>query len=260
MWKRARLVGAVVLSSGLLAVTVQAQTENPPRPGFDLAGSDAAAIAIADEVMQALGGRAAWNRTRFVTWSFFGRRTHVWDRYTGRLRFDDGETLVLMNLNTKEGRAWKAGAEVTDPAQLEEVLTATESAWINDSYWVFMPYKLKDTGVTLKLVGDGRTEAGAEADVLELTFENVGRTPENKYHVYVDKKTRLVTQWDFYPSASDAEPRFKLPWEAWAKSGEIMLSPSRGERQHENVACLRDVPDAVFESPDPVNVMEYAAP
>ncbi|HHL71578.1 MAG TPA: hypothetical protein ENJ29_03615, partial [Bacteroidetes bacterium] len=46
---------------------------NPPAPGFNLADSDARAIAIADEVMQALGGRRAWDKTRYITWRFFGR-------------------------------------------------------------------------------------------------------------------------------------------------------------------------------------------
>jgi hypothetical protein len=259
MSKRAWHVAVAVLSA-LLAGTAHGQSENPPQPGFDLEGSDAEATAVADEVMKALGGRTAWDRTRVVTWSFFGRRTHVWDKHTGNLRFDDGETLVLMNLNSKQGRAWKQGEEVEDPAALQELLTGAESAWINDSYWVFMPYKLKDTGVTLKYLGEKQTQVGAQADVLELTFKDVGRTPENKYHVYVDKETRLVSQWDFYAKASDPEPRFQVPWEGWKKSGAILLSADRGEREHENLTCLENVPDLVFESPDPVDVMQYAVP
>ena len=164
---------------------------------------------------------------------------------------------MLMNLNTKTGRVWTDGHEVTDPAARDEALKGGESAWINDAYWVFMPYKLKDTGVTLKYLGKGTTQAGASADVLELTFENVGRTPENKYHVYVDDESRLVTQWDYYPKASDAEPRFQLPWLEWERHGAILLSASRGERQHEDVAVLVGVPDSTFERPDPVNVLQY---
>jgi len=244
--------------AGLACATlVAAQGGNPPMPGFDAAGSDAKAIAIADEVMEAMGGRQAWDDTRYLTWKFFGRRTHVWDKDTGNLRYENEDTLVLMNLNTKLGRVWKAGEEVTDEAARAEALNGGESAWINDAYWVFMPYKLKDTGVTLKYVGKGTTQAGASADVVELTFENVGRTPENKYHVYVDDDSRLVTQWDYYPNASDPEPRFQLPWLEWERHGAILLSPSRGERRHEDVAVLENVPDAVFESPDAVNILEY---
>ena len=102
-----------------------------------------------------------------------------------------------------------------------------------DSYWVFMPFKLKDSGVTLKYSGKSETADGKPADVLELTFKDVGRTPENKYHVYVDEDSRLVTQWDYYENASDPEPRFQMPWQNWQKQGGIMLSADRGERARE---------------------------
>ena len=225
---------------------------------FFASESDEKAVAIADEVMEALGGQSAWDNTRCLTWSFFGQRTHVWDKFTGNLRYENEDTLVLMNLNTKKGRAWKNGKELIDPDALEEALYSTESRWINDSYWVFMPYKLKDQGVTLKYLGRDTTEAGIEADVLELTFESVGRTPENKYEIFVDAESRLVTQWNYYRKASDPEPRFKVPWLDWTRKGQILLSANRGERKHENVAVLESVPDSVFQSPNPVKPMSYA--
>jgi len=242
-----------MLAGGVFAT----QGGNPAMAGFDADGSDARAIAIADEVMAALGGRAAWDDTRFLTWSFFGRRTHVWDKQSGDLRYDDGDRLVLMNLNTKEGKVFENGQELEGAAK-DEALHDTESAWINDSYWVFMPYKLKDTGVTLKYAGTGSTAAGESADILELTFKGVGRTPDNKYHVYVEESSRLVTQWDYYQVATDAEPRFQIPWKDWQRKGSILLSANRGERQHENVAVLEDVPETVFRSPEPVDLLDYA--
>ena len=42
-----------------LATLVAAQSDNPAMPGFDADASDAKAIEIADEVMEALGGRSA---------------------------------------------------------------------------------------------------------------------------------------------------------------------------------------------------------
>lgn len=252
--KRLLLAAILVPIASALAL---AQGENPPLPGFDLKGSDARAVQVADEIMKALGGRKAWDRTRYLTWNFFGRRTHVWDKYTGDLRFENQGTVVLMNLNTRKGRAWKNGQEVTDPADLQKTLYDTESAWINDSYWVFMPYKLKDTGVTLKYLGKGKTEAGASSDVLELTFQGVGRTPENKYHVFVDDGSRLVTQWNYYEHASDPEPAFKIPWRNWERHGEILLSADRGEHQHQDLAVLDSVPVSVFQSPEPVDLHSH---
>ena len=78
---------------------------NPPLEGFDLAGSDAQAVAVADRVMERLGGRRNWDNTRYLTWRFFGSRRHVWDKWTGDIRIESAEYLVLMNVHSQEGRA-----------------------------------------------------------------------------------------------------------------------------------------------------------
>ncbi len=232
---------------------------NPPAPGFDLEGSDPEALLLADAVMERMGGRRAWDATRYLRWRFFGRRLHVWDKQSGDIRIEgegreDGVPFViLMNLHSRDGRAWRGGEEVTDPEALAELLESGESMWINDSYWLFMPYKLKDTGVTLRHLGAGAMEDGRAAEVLELTFEEVGRTPENKYHVYVAADSGLVEQWDFYRDAADAEPGFKIPWHGWQRHGEILLSADRGESRHTEVAVFDRLPPSVFTSPEPVD-------
>ena len=60
---------------------------NPPLEGFDLAG------------------RRNWDNTRYLTWRFFGSRRHVWDKWTGDIRIESAEYLVLMNVHSQEGRA-----------------------------------------------------------------------------------------------------------------------------------------------------------
>lgn len=248
------------LSTVLLAGALGAEKEgNPPAVGFDLEGSDAEAVAVADRVMEAMGGREAWDRTRFVTWKFFGRRMHYWDKHTGDVRIEgvgreDGKPyLILMNIHSKTGRAWRDGEEIVEAEALAEMMDNGEAAWINDSYWIAMPYKLKDSGVTLRHLGDGTMEDGRAAEVLELTFREVGRTPENKYHVYVAADTGLVEQWDFYRNASDAEPGFKIPWHNWQSYGEILLSDNRGEAGHEQLGVFDELPASVFTDPAPVD-------
>jgi hypothetical protein len=243
---------SIALSCCLCALCSFAQ--NPPAEGFNAAGSDAAAIAIADEVMAAMGGRAAWDATRYLSWNFFGMRTHVWDRWTGDLRYQVGDTLVLANVNTQKGRAFKGGVEVTDAGQLAGLLDQTYKAWINDSYWLLMPYKLKDSGVTLKYTGEGTMADGRPADQLQLTFESVGVTPDNKYDVYVSKDKRLVEQWSFYNRYDDAEPRFTTPWGQWTRHGAVLLSGDRGQRQLTDIRVYDDLPRSVFESPAPVDL------
>jgi hypothetical protein len=241
---RKRVVAALL--SVALATVVGAQ--NPPAPGFDAAGSDAKAIAIADEVMQAMGGRAAWDATRFLSWNFFGLRTHLWDRWSGDLRFQQGDQVVLMNVNTKDGRVFRAGQELAGDERAK-ALDGGYKAWINDSYWLLMPYKLKDSGVTLKYKGDGQLADGRPADVLQLTFEGVGVTPENKYDVYVSRDRRLVEQWSYYAKATDESPRFTTPWAKWERHGQVLLSGDRGERQLTSIRVYDDLPRAIFEDP-----------
>jgi hypothetical protein len=239
----------------LLGVAFARAADNPPMPGFDAAGSDPQAIQLADQVMEALGSRPAWDATRYLTWRFFGLRQHLWDKWTGDLRFAQDDLLVLMNLHSQEGRAWQGGMEISDPDTLAAKLEHAYRAWINDSYWLIMPYKLKDTGVTLKYRGESQTQDGRPADLLQLTFHNVGVTPQNKYHVWVDRESHLVTQWAFYPNADDSEPRFVGPWSNWQRHGRILLADGRGERRHTDIAVFAQLPPSVFTSPEPVDLM-----
>ncbi|MEZ4988583.1 MAG: hypothetical protein R2795_26775 [Saprospiraceae bacterium] len=181
--------------SGLL----RAQESNPAAAGFNKSASDPEAIAIADQVMQAMGGRTAWNNTRYIYWNFFGSRQLLWDKFTGNVRIDipKENTVLQIHLHSNTGKAMVRGQVMTEPDSIAYYLDRAKSIWINDSYWLVMPFKMKDSGVTLKYLGKGNTEEGAKADIVQLTFEEVGRTPDNKYHVYVEETSRLVTQWKF---------------------------------------------------------------
>ena len=228
---------------------------NPPAEGFNLAGSDAQAIAIADEVMTAMGGRQAWDGTRYICWKFFGRDALIWDKWDNRVRIDWSNGVTgLADINTGEGRFYAEGQELTDPDTLVYFANRAKRTWINHSYWLVMPYKLKDSGVTLKYLGEDTTQLGAQADKLMLTFENVGVTPQNKYELWVDKTSRLITQWAHYGNATDPEPRFINPWADYKKYGDIMLSGDRGGRGMEEIMVFDDLPESVFTSHEKPNL------
>jgi len=213
--------------------------------------SDPKAIAIADSVMAACGGRANWDATRYLAWRFFGKRLNVWDKVTGDVRVESRGSTILMNLESKTGRAWKDEQELTDPADVRRALDYGYEAWVNDSYWVFMPFKLRDDGVILKYLGEGETKDGEKTDILSVTFENVGLTPENKYEVQVDKKTHLVVSWSFYMDASDEYPRFTTPWKNYKRYGKLLLSDDRGEKKHTELGAFDKLPESVFKDPEP---------
>jgi hypothetical protein len=218
---------AVVVALAASVAARAAGATNPPAPGFDQAGSDARAMEVADRTMEAMGGRAAWDAVQTIGWTIFGR-THLWNKWTGEYRLDVDTLTVVMNLTSRQGRAWRKGTEVVAADELAAILEKSTSIWINDSYWLVMPYKLKDTGVTLAYGGEKPTEDGRPADVLILTFRGVGDTPDNKYQVFVDRESGLVTQWSYYKAASDPDPRFTLPWTNWTTFGGIKLATGRG--------------------------------
>ena len=247
-------------SSATGATSPQAADDNPALPGFNESASDAKAIELADGVMAAMGGRENWDNTRYIAWNFFGRRTHVWDKWTGNIRYEpEAGKVILMNIHSKEGRVFVAGEEVADAEAVAADLDGGYKAWINDSYWLVMPYKLKDTGVTLRYVGEGELDDGRAAEILQMTFEDVGVTPENKYHVYVSQESGLIEQWAFFPTADAPEPQFKTPWANWAQHGNIMLSGDRGQYQLSDIHVFEELPPTVFESPDAVDLAALAA-
>ncbi|MFN4145422.1 MAG: hypothetical protein ACK4GN_06335 [Runella sp.] len=226
----------------------QKWSANPAAEGFDLTGSDAKAIEIADAVMANMGGRKNWDRTRYITWNFFGARRLVWDKWSGNVRVDNlnNDQTVLFNLNTNAARVYKYGSEQTSPDSVAKYLRAAKGAWINDGYWLFMPFKLKDSGVTLKYLGEDKTQDGLTADLLQLTFKGVGNTPDNKYHVWVKKDTPLVWQWAYFAKYDAEKPNFVRPWTDYKKHGKILLSGERGDRDLTDIQVFDKLPASVF--------------
>ncbi len=231
----------------LLFIVVGCNKNTKDLSTFDSAASDPKAIAIAEDVMEACGGLENWHKTRYVTWRWLDKRLNVWDKWTGDIRVASKISIVIMNLNSKWGRAWKTGSEITDAEDLQRAIDYGYEAWMNDSYWLFMPFKLKDPGVILKYISEGEIE-GSPVDILSVTFKNVGKTPENKYHIYVDKESKLLVWWDYYMDAADEQPRFKMPWKNYQKYGDIWLSDDRGLRKHTDLAVFEELPALVFES------------
>lgn len=230
------------------SITAPEEEVNPAAEGFNHNDSDSEAIKIADKVMVAGGGRKAWDEAAILKWNFFGARTLTWNKQTGDVRVDMGggdSTVYLVNLFSKEGKVKIDGEEITVPDSLALHLKDAESIWINDSYWLFMPYKLKDSGVTLNYLGLEESEEPVSY-VLQLTFNQVGDTPENMYRVYVDTTTNLITKWAFYSDTTESEPRFTTPWADYQQYGSLILSGDRGKMAITDIAVLDTIDPTVF--------------
>ena len=251
----AAVAAALLLGSAAVASRAAAQASE----------TDPKAVAVAEKVMETLGGAEAWKATRFLRFDFAvdreGKtvmsRAHTWDRRTGRYRVEATDengraVVVLMSLWTKEGAAWVGGEPVSGDA-LAKLLESGHAWWVNDSYWLLMPYKMRDKGVILSYVGL-EAKQGRTWDKVLLTFEGVGLTPQDRYWVFVNRATGLVDRWEFVLKGADTPP-VPFTWTGWEKHGNIMLAddrlnPSDGTRIHFPVLDVpASVPDSVFQQP-----------
>lgn len=244
-----KIISALLLTTLLAFGCQQSQKDQsagyPAAEGFNAEASDARAIAIADSVTDAMGGYQAWKDTRIISWNFFGRRTHTWDKHYDRDRIEiPVQNMVIdFNINTREGTVMKDGQEMTQPDSLDKYLQQAYEMWVNDAYWLVMPYKLKDPGVTLNFVGTDTAQGGIPSYKLKMTFDSVGVTPQNMYHVWVDTTDYLVRQWAYFPDTSATEPRFVLPWKDYEKYGDILLSDNRGNNAISDIKVMKEWPE-----------------
>ncbi|HVT59213.1 MAG TPA: hypothetical protein VHR45_12515 [Thermoanaerobaculia bacterium] len=221
--------------------------------------ADPAAGAVAGAVMQGLGGQAAWDATHFIHFTFAGRRTHTWDKWTGRHRLEgktkEGESYVVLdNLNTHQGTAYLNG-KLAEGEQAKKLVDNAYGAWVNDTYWLLMPYKLKDPGVNLSLAGQDQID-GKSYDKLALSFGQVGLTPGDHYWAWINRDTHLMDRWAYVlqDQPKDAAPTVWL-WQGWQRYGKIMLAPTRvkaggdGRLELSNIEVPETVPDTVFTAP-----------
>lgn len=212
---------------------------------------DKKAAEVVSKMMDAMGGTKEWEGLQYVSWTFFGARHLVWDKRNNRVRIESprDSSVYLVNLNDTTGKYAYNGQELLDKEALSEKMKSGKSIWINDMYWLFMPFKLYDEGVSVKYMRTDTSLIGALSDILELRFDNVGDTPENKYEIYIDQKDNLVKQWDFYAQTNQDKPSKQWPWDNYTDFDGLLLSSDRSDNGGpSNVKIYEDLEDKVFTS------------
>lgn len=196
----------VPLFFGLLGLTSLALT-----PGL-AAENSASATALAEKVWKASGGEN-WPQVQSIDFTFAvekGGQTvlsaeHHWD--------------VVAQTDEMKWKGQDVKVNLADPAS-DEASKAAYARWVNDSYWLLAPLKLKDRGVNLEDEGRKKMD-GAEREVLRLNFGKVGLTPNDQYRLYIDPKTGLISSWDYMPEPGKT---MHASWTDYEKSGGLTLA------------------------------------
>lgn len=247
----------------LLAIGLAALAAPGPGRAAEPA-SDPRAVRVAEQVLEALGGRARWDALPGLRWTFASvandtlrsSRRHAWHKHTGQHRVEGtlrtGETYVAVHAvgDTSRGAAWLDGRALAGDS-LRTFLRRAEALWINDSYWFLMPYKMLDPGVTLDYEGEVRDSSGAWIGVA-MRFEGVGLTPGDRYRVFVNPRTHRVEGWEYVLQGS-APPPVRWTWEGWEEHGGLWFPTAH--RRERSAIFTRDVetsagfPAGTFERP-----------
>jgi hypothetical protein len=92
--------------------------------------------------------------------------------------------------------------------------------WVNDSYWLLAPLKIRDEGVKVE-AGGPKDLNGTNVETINLSFGNVGLTPTDHYVFYIDPQTKLPKAWDYIPASGTG---MQATWEKFQNFGGLNLA------------------------------------
>ena len=186
------------------------------------ATGDEKAMKLADAVVKASGGDK-WHTVKRLRFTFNVTNADGTPAMVARHDWD-----VRANSDTVTWDGNTVTVDLAKPGDDEQQKKAYQR-WVNDSYWLLAPLKVKDGGVKLTHKGTQDVD-GQPMEVLHLAFEGVGLTPGDQYNLYIDPKMHLVRRWDYMPNA---EKKVTGTWEGYETFGPLTLSTSHqfGDRK-----------------------------
>lgn len=215
--------------------------------------ADAKTMEVAQKTLDAMGGMDAWKATPVIRFNFVVESEgqpprsmkHLWDRKNNRDHVEgtkEGKPMVAwVNMGTKTGAAWYDGKKL-EGEELSKAMDWAFGRWVNDTYWLIMPFKWLDSGVNLKYEG-----AKGDHDILHVSFGKVGLTPGDQYWISINKNSGLIDQWTFLLEGEKDKETFT--WKDWGEYGKVKLS--KYKISSDGKFGIRFEPLQVLDSADP---------
>ncbi len=224
-----------------------------------------AADDLARRAIDVLAG-PAWEKARYFSFAYNivhdGKITasfpQRWDRVTGQYRVSGrdpqgNDFVVIMNVNTKQGRAWKNGIEINESG----IFDLGFRHFINDTYWLLMPLKSMDAGVHREYVGERDDSCGHSWDVVKLTFDaNYGLTPNDVYWMWINRDSGIVDEWDMRLQTMKADDvPMSVYFHDYRRVGGLLISTKREIRGKassihlDDLKVLPEPPKGAFDAP-----------
>ncbi|MGA2738180.1 MAG: hypothetical protein ABSG65_12125 [Bryobacteraceae bacterium] len=214
---------------------------------------------IARQMMQAMGGEAAWKQANYLRFSFTLNlrgstkvaRAYLWDKQGGRVRLEDKSAegkfaVVLLNTRDQKGAAYINGQKL-EGAEAAGTLKSTYRAFRLDLDWLALPWNWLAPGVHLKYVGE-KSVKGQVYDVVEVAVDQPAGAQAVRYNAYVSRESHLMDYCGVSPDTS------LWDWK-YTTAGHIQLASEHANPDKKavismgNVKVMDNPGDAFFTDP-----------
>ncbi|WP_370089363.1 hypothetical protein [Ekhidna sp.] len=160
------------------------------------------AEALADEMLSALN-KQGYDSIAVIEFTYPGGHSYVWDRVSNQVTVEWDNNEVFLDLNQS-------------PEDYSTLQYEAYEYFLNDSFWLVAPFKVRDEGVmrsTVK-VNEGRG--------LLVTYTSGGVTPGDSYLWIIDEKG-FPKAWKLWTSNVPIGG-LKIGWGGWTEKEGVWFS------------------------------------
>ena len=172
------------------------------------------ADALANNILKAIK-HEAYKNTRYIDWSFGGRRHYKWDKQEHIVEVSWNDVKVILHPNDLEkSKAFLKGVETQNK---ESFVKRAWDLFNNDSFWLVAPHKLYEPGIIRSIVMEDDKEA------LNVKYTTGGTTPGDSYTWIVDSNYVPKSYKMYVPSMKMVGT--PATWEEWITTESGTLLP-----------------------------------
>ncbi|MEY2493452.1 MAG: hypothetical protein QOH24_2403 [Verrucomicrobiota bacterium] len=172
---------------------------------------------VATDLWKASGGDN-WSKIKEIDFNFVVEQEGK-QLFIAQHRWNLAAGTDAVKWKDKQGKDHDVTANLANPAKEGEEKDAF-GRWVNDSYWLLAPLKIRDKGVKVE-AGGPKNLNGASVETINLSFDSVGLTPTDHYVLYIDPQTKLPCAWDYIPQSGDG---LQATWEKFQNFGGLNLA------------------------------------
>lgn len=171
------------------------------------------ADALAQKVLTAVK-HEAYKKTRYIEWSFGGRRNFKWDKEKHVVEVSWNDAKVVLHPNAMDkSKAYLKGVETVD----EKLVKRAWDIFNNDSFWLVAPHKLFDAGTLRNIeMVDGK-------EALRVKYTSGGTTPGDAY-IWILDSTYVPVKYKMFVPIMRMNG-VEATWEDWITTQSGTLLP-----------------------------------